>query len=473
VRRLRIALLIAMLAPAGLAFGQDNKGKSDNKDKNTYSEKAGEVFQKLATLVKEQNPNWNAALDLLNGLIPTLGPDSYDMAQALQTKAKLLLQKEEYAKAIEPMEKALQLSDAKDYFDMGDQLLLVDLLARLYSQEAQSTKDPVVQQQDLAKAVVYFKRWMKDSPKPNADSSLFYAQILVQQATVNPNKTDMALLKEAHVQVDSVLKTTLKPKENAYFLLYFILQQEGDIEKSANVLELLVKLYPTKSNYWQQLMATYNTLAGSYDKDPDKQRKYYIRAINTIERAQPYGFLKDSRNQYNLITLYMIAGQFGRSTELLYSGLKSGLIENDVQNWFRLQYAYQQANQPLQAIAALREAAQRFPKNGQIDFNIGQIYYGELDDLKNANTAFRAAIAKDNLEKPYQAYIILAYTCLELNQLDDALDAVMKAKKQKDYTEGDKKLDQMEGAIRSSIEDRDAKKKDAEKKAAEAKGTTL
>jgi hypothetical protein len=42
-----------------------------------------------------------------------------------------------------------------------------------------------------------------------------------------------------------------------------------------------------------------------------KIRRYNIRAINTIERAQALGFMKTPRDNYNLFTLYYNIGQYG------------------------------------------------------------------------------------------------------------------------------------------------------------------
>jgi uncharacterized protein HemY len=451
---------LALLAPGSLAVAQE-------KQPHSLSEKAAETFGKLQTMVREEKPNWQAALDLINGLLPQLPADSYDLTQALETKGKLLLQKEEYSKAIEPLEASLKLSDAHQYFDPPEALMVVDLLARIYAQEAVAAKTPAAQQQAFAKSVGYFKRWLKDTPKPNPDTSLVYAQVLVQYAMVDPEKVNMALIKEARAEVEKVLYSAVKPKESVYLLLQFAYQQEGDIAKSAELLELLVKQYPNKANYWQQLMASYNTLAATNEKNPTKMRQYYVRAINTIERAQPYGFLKGPKDQYNLVTLYTLAGQFGRSTELLHAGLRNGTIESDVKNWLLLMYSYQQANQELQAINAGKEAIKLFPKAAQLDFNVGQIYYG-MNDTKNANAFFRTAVKKGGLEKPYPTWMVYAYTSFELGNLEEALDAINEAGKLKEH-EKDSSWSKMKDAIEAAIKERDEKKADAEKRAAEAK----
>ena len=316
------------------------------------------------------------------------------MAEVEQTKGKILLQKEDYSGALQPLEDSVRISDAHGFFDQAQTLTLVDLIARLYSQEATAqTKNPALQQQYFAKAGLYFKRWLKETPKPSADAALFYASVLINQASTNPDKIDLPMVKEAQNQVEHALLLTNKPKESMYQLLSFALQQEGDSQKSAEVLELLVKQYPNKVNYWQQLMGTYNLLASANEKNEALQKEYYIRTINTIERAQAYGFLKSPKDQYNLVTLYSLAGQFGKSTDLLYAGLKNGTIESDVKNWLLLAYAYQQVNQELQAASALKEAIKLFPKSAQLDFQLGQIYTS-MDDTKQANAAYVAAASK-------------------------------------------------------------------------------
>jgi tetratricopeptide (TPR) repeat protein len=462
-RTLRAAIVLALLLPAGVSFAQQQQKE---RQPNNLSEKASEVFTKIGPLVQGQK--WDEALGLLNALIPQLAANSYDLAEVLQTKGKLLLQKEEYAKALEPLEKALALSDANDFFDKNASLMLVDFIAKLYAQEAVSAKDPAIQKAYFAKAVTYFKRWLKDTPKQNPDISLYFAQVLVQQATVNQEKPDINLIREARVEVDKVLKNSIKPKESAYQLLYFILQQEGQIAKSAEILELLVKQYPTKSNYWQQLMATYNTLAAmaiDTDKNPEKARQYYVRAINTIERAQAQGFLKSPKDQYNLVVIYSQAGQFGRSTELLYSGLKNGAIESDVKNWLLLSYAYLQVNQELRAIAALKEATKIFPQSGQLEFNIGQLYSG-LDKPKEANEHYRLAMTKGGGDKPFATAMFLAWTSYELGLFEDALEAIKIAEAKKTPQDKDDNLPKMKDAIQSAIREREEKKNAATNAAA-------
>jgi hypothetical protein len=202
------------------------------------------------------------------------------------------------------------------------------------------------------------------------------------------------------------------------------LQQEGNFARSAEVLELLVKQYPAKKDYWAQLVPIYLNLA--FDKDEEKGRENNIRAVITIERAQALGFMRTPKDNYTLVGLYFNVGQFGKATELLYAGLKSGAIESIQTNWELLAYSYQQVNKPFQAIDALKDASKRFPKSGQIDYQIAQIYYS-LEKPVEAYQSLVSAVAKGHLDKPYAVYNFQAYVAYELTKFDEAKIAVDKA----------------------------------------------
>src|SRR6185295_13612076 len=118
--------------------------------------------------------------------------------------------------------------------------------------------------------------------------------------------------------------------------------------------------------------------------------------IASIERAQALGFLRTPKDNYTLVGLYFNVGQFGKATELLYAGLKSGAIEPLQANWELLAYSFQQVDKPYQAIEVLKEAAKHFPKSGQLDYQVAQIYYS-LDKPKEAYASLVSATTKGHL----------------------------------------------------------------------------
>lgn len=455
-------LLVAALAcalPAGL-FAQ---GKAAPR---SISEKVGEAFQKLKPL--QESKNYDGMIALLDGLIPTVDPTSYDMALILDMKAKLYGQKEQFDRAITSWESMIQIAEPKEYFDKKMMLETRLYLAQFCYQVGVNSKVPAIQQQYVNKSADYFKRWMADTPKPPAEILMFYASILYNQAVADPKKVNMGLLKQSQKQVEDGLVGSAHPKEGLYVLLLAILQQQNDAVRSAEVLEQLVKLYPAKKDYWPSLWATYLNMANeatvSDNKNEGRARENYIRAINTMERAQAVGLMKSTKDNLTLVNLYLTAGQFGRATDLLYAGLKNGSIESDPKNWQTLGYFYQQGNEEQKAIAALTEASALFPKTGQFELQIGQIFLG-MERTKDAYAHFKVALKRGGLDKPHSVFQALAYAAFELEEFDEALSACNEAEK---FAEGkkDTQLPRLKGAIEAAIKEREYARAEAAKEAA-------
>lgn len=425
------------------------------------NEKVSEALQqKMKPLLDAKN--WEGALAVIDGILATVDGNSYDAAFISDIKGKVFLQKNDYAGAITPMETMLRIADShKNYFDKKSVLDTIYFLAQIYYQEGTASKVPAKQQQDFNKSAAYIKRWLQTAPKKNQEAALFYASILYNQAVVNPEKVDLELVKKAKAEVQEGLLSAIKPKEGFYVLLLAALQQQGDVAGSAEVLEQMVRMKPDNKTYWLQLMASYLNMGGSNEKDETKTRENIARAINTIERAQALGLMKTPKDNYNLVTMYYNAGQFGRATDLLYAGLKNGDIESDIKNWFLLAYSYQQVGQDLQAISVLKEAGKIFP-SGQIDFQIGQIYSPMENRTAEAFAAYSAAVDKGGLEKPHLAYMFLAYTAFELEKFDVALGAIAKAEATPEGPK-DGQLKRLKGAIQEAIKERDAAKAAATK----------
>jgi hypothetical protein len=148
--------------------------------------------------------------------------------------------------------------------------------------------------------------------------------------------------------------------------------------------------------------------------------------------------------------MYYSAGQFGKATDILSAGLNRGTIESTLANWELLSYSYQQIDQPLKAIEALKEAEVKVPdKAADIDFEIAKIY-AQLEDSHEAYVYSAAAAAKGGVEKGFNLYQFLAYQAYEEEKYQDALDALNKAAA---YPQGkdSKQLDSLRRIILQSL----------------------
>jgi Tfp pilus assembly protein PilF len=425
------------------------------------SDAVGDGLAKIRPLLDAKD--WAGANKVIDDLIKVAEVDSYDMDILLETRARILIQRADYAGAIEPMEGALAIAD-KHHFNTAKQSMdILNLLAQLYMQTADDSKkshDEQIAAYD--KAIGYMQRWFKLNTKPNEDITFFYAQLLYQEAVAkNPEHPDADLIKEAREQVEKVLLMTVHPKDSTYAFLLATLNQEQNFKRGSEVLELMLSRNPTSKAYWGDLVMFYMML-GQNTKDEATIRKYNIRAINTMERAQALGFMKTPKDNFNLFTLYYNSNQFGKAADLLYDGLEAGTIDPTLANWQLLASSYEQTNQEFKSIEVLKEASKRFPKNGELDFKIAQVYYGLA---KNDDSFEYAIIAMDKggLAKPLQTYEFIAYLAYELHKFDEAKVAIDKAI---DLKQG--KPDHQMSVLKNAIDDaiKEEKEKEA-KKAAE------
>lgn len=460
LRRARAASLAAAIILSATLSSAQQPGQKQH----SVSEKTQEAFGKLKPLQDTQN--YQGMLALLDSL--QLVPGSYDEALVLDMKAKIYGMTNQLSKALVPWERVVQLSDQHGYFDKKTITDVVFYLAQIYAQEGSTSKDPAVQQQALGKSLTYFKRYLDATPKPTPEALMAYASVLYYRATAGGREPDPKLLQEARAIVENGLRSSIKPKEGFYQLLLTLQQQQNDTSGSAEILELLLKQSPGKKDYWQLLMATYLQLSEK-SKDPSLSRDYLVRAIVTFERAQALGHLNTPKDSMNLVSLYLMANQFTKGTELLYTGMKTGKIESEPNNWRVLGRYYLEANLNQQAIKVLEEAAKLFPKNSEIEVQIAQIYL-QMERTKDALVHAKNAIAKGNFEttKPYTVHYMSAYAAYELGLLDESLAAINQAEKYKEAA-ADQQLPKLKAVVTDAINEREAAKSGKDKKAAPPK----
>jgi hypothetical protein len=446
------ALAVLFIQPVRLSAQDDA-----SKEAPALSDATGDGLAKIDPLIKAKD--WAGAMKVVDDLLQTATVDSYDQAFLNETEAQILTQKGDYPAAVAPLERALAIADRHHYFTSKQEMDMLYFLSQLYYQQADSAKNDKDAQVDAYnKAIGYIERWFQLTTKPAEDISLYYAQLLYAAAVArDPQHPDAALIQKARLQVEKTLRMSIHPKDSLYVFLLATLQQQNDYAQASQVLELLLSHNPNNRNYWQDLNMFYMALAQDpKDKNEDTLKKYNIRAINTIERAQALGFMKSSRDNYTLFTLYYNIGQYGMAADLLYAGLQSGGIDPDLNNWLLLAASYQQINQEFKAIEVLGEAAKRFPTNGDLEFKIAQAYQ-QLDNNDESFKHGEAALGKGHIGKPQPVYLFVAYEAYELGKFDEAKTAIAEAVRLLE-PHPDKQTLQLQQAIDDAIKERDAKK---------------
>ncbi len=448
------SILLAGLLPSA-GFAQAAAPKKE------LSDKVSSGLTKLSELMEAKN--FDAALAIINPLIPTSAPNSYDLALLSQIKAQLLLQKSDFAGAIKPLEVAYGLGQTYGYFDNRQLLELSYYLAQLYYQEGSNAKDREVQKANLDKAYGFISSYLKESETVNPEAQAFAASLLYTRAIVDPDNVDKKLLGEAQAQAQEGLYSDLKPKDNFYVLILAALQQFGKNEEAAELLELLVSQHPENKQYWQQLAASYLNLAAEAEgkSDTKRVRQWNIRTIVTIERAQELGIMNEPKDNFNLVGLYFNIERFDDAIRLLEKGLSDGSIEGSQRNWELLASSYQQVNKELKAVEVLKQASALFPEAGSLEFQIANIYYS-IDKIKEAYTHGLKAVEKGNLSNLPQVQMFVAYLAYELQDYDVALQQAEAAAGAN--SDPNSSANGLLKAIKEAIAERDASRKANESK---------
>lgn len=384
--------------------------------KKEISDKVSSELAKLKERVDAKD--YPGALKLLNGLLATAKPVSYDTAMVSQIKAQILLTEGKYTEAIPALITAQELGEKYAFFDQKAQLDQLYLLCQIHYQLAAESKDPAMQGELYSKAYSFIHKWLRATPKPTTEGQLFAASILYGHATLIPGKPNVELLRKARTEAMEGLYLTIKPVDQIYVLLLASLQQLGDIAGTAEVLELLVSRQPDNALYWQQLAGSYNALATAATEDKEI-RRLHLRTILTMQRAQGKGIMNTPKDHVNVIGMYFNLEQYGKASDLLSEGIKSGQIENTRSNWELLTLSYQQSGRDDLAVRTLEQAAELFPTEGQFELTLGQMHYG-AGQLEKSLTHLERAVTKGNLKKPGAAYLFLGYTAFELQKYEAA-----------------------------------------------------
>jgi hypothetical protein len=429
--RLPLGLLLAVLSLTGIATPL----RSQQPPEPQISEAVAAEFGQLRTLTDAKS--YAPALALIDRLLASVGPDSYDRILLSQIKAQVLLTQGAYSAAIAPLEDALRLGDFPGYLTDTARTDTLFLLAQLHQQQAGETKaDLPAQRAALGRATDYLRRWQARIQKPTTDGQLFAASLLYQQATLDPDRADPALLAEARRAAETGLTLQIKPPASLYVLILATHQQRHDHARAAELLELLVAQHPDNTGYWQQLVSTYLSLAAAAAPSEREVTRHNLRAILAIERAQARGHLSTPRDQFNLVALYLGIRQFAPAITLLEKGLATGTLENTRRNWELLISALQQSSRDPDALAAVENAIAALPADGQFEFTLAQLHY-TAGRLAEARRHLERAVKKGGLEKPGQTHLFLAYTCYELKDYPAAADAAQAATAHDDVKKDD------------------------------------
>ncbi len=333
--------------------------------------------------------SYQSALHNLQQILGEVEQGSYEQATVLRSLSSVYALQGQYPKAAEILKKCLAL---KMLPEQQEQQAILNL-GQLYMATEQ-----------YALAVKTLKPWLAKNPKPEAELSALLANAYAQ----------LKQYRQALPHIKNAIASSKKPVESWYQLnlaLYYELNEYGS---AATLLNQLLKRYPDKKEYWEQLASVY------------QQLKQYKKAASVQHLAYKKGLLRSEKEILALTNLFLYIGSPYKGAKLLYDSLAAKAVRSTSSNWETLATAWQQAKEFNKAVAAL-ETASSLNDKGSLYQQLGQIFV-EQEQWKKAADALNKAINKGGLKNPGAAYLLLGMSYYELNNLKQARAAFSQAR---------------------------------------------
>jgi len=379
--------------------------------------------------------DWDKSLAVLDSILTKADPESYDAAYVHRVEGTIYLQgKNNQILGLQHLEQALAIDDRKHYFNKKDVQEIIYSISQTAYGEAVQAKDLNIKARLFTKALQAVDRWIEHADLRSLNQDNFYYIAVVyftfgQGTELGPDyHPDRAMMEKTMTWIDRGLQSVAKPHDTFYQLKIAGLYQLGRLGEMADYIELQVKQKPDNKGNWQELASIYQQLASSAEekKDAAAAFSYYIRVILTFERAQKLGFMNTPRDNFNLVSFYSNINQFSYACERLDAGLKDNTIESTPENWAILGGWYQLIHRDDKAVHTFITAAELFPTNAEIEYQLAQVYLGIPDEAK-AFEHIKACIAKGGTAKPHVAWLFYSYTAMDLQKYDEALKAAREA----------------------------------------------
>jgi Tfp pilus assembly protein PilF len=420
--------------------------KSSDQPRKEVTESTAAGFTKLQPLVAAKD--YDAALELIEGLREQAAPESFDTYLLAQIQAQIHLTENRLAAALEPLETALGLATTNaNFYETSAHLEQLYLLAQIHYQVAADHSDAEAQRAGYQRSLERIERWLELSPVPGHDQRLFAASLLYTLGTRDPEHPDHALLERALAQAQEAALALPRPSPQVRLVKVACYLQLGRHAQAAEILEIVAAANPASPGSWSQLQSLYLSLAAQ-EKDPLRAEAYHLRALHALERAQAHGLLGSPKDHYTRVAILFNLGQHRRAADKLEHGLGDGSLENTLRNWELLASAYLQSAETDRALETYARAVTRFPESADLDFAFAQTLHA-AGRTEQAYQRARSAIAKPGLARPGQSRLYLAYLAYELRLYEQAAVWVQQARESADVDP--RALDPLSRAIAEAL----------------------
>lgn len=361
--------------------------KSDDKyllTEKTY--KALSVAQEL--MAEDKNTQ---AEKQLNKLLSEVTAGSYEQAVVQQTLGYLYSSKENYKKASQLFQQALDSKTLPDkvsrdlQYNLG-QLLLAD--------------------DQYKKGVQILEQWLQNEAQPPTS-----ARVLLASAYYRLQSYTKTI---EHISI--AIKKDKSAKEAWYQILLSAHLELKQYKSAIKVLETLVSTYPYNKTYWSQLASLYL----QQDKD------FTALAVKMLAQRLELG---DSKTLINLADMYRYLRVPYKSGKLLESALDAGVIDANYDNLNKLADSWLAAKENVKAVEVLKQLT-ALDSSGESDLKQGRVLFG-MEKWQQAEQSLSKAEEKLSGKKVGMTALLIGMTQFHQNHLQQAKKNFIKATKYK------------------------------------------
>jgi len=308
--------------------------------------------------------------------------NEYEKASIWMTYAYLYAEQENYNGAIESFQNAINLSRPLEGIGLpaGQVLSTKYNLGQLYM--------VVERYQD---AIRILEEWRTEVETVNAGALVLLANAYFQTEQYT----------RAIPLVIEAIDLEPEPREPWYQLLLAGYLELEDYPNGADLLEIMVDLFPTKKTYFLQLAALY----GELGKDKE--------SFSVLVMADKQGFLTEQSELVRLARMYMFHETPIKAAEVMERGFASGVIERNPENLETLANSYFNSREFNKAIPPLEQAA-KMSDEGKLSYRLGQAYLQE-EQWAEAEVALAQALDKKGIKDDDEGMIwmLMGITQLE------------------------------------------------------------
>jgi len=376
IRKFATAALavIVITAVAIPAEAQRKRDKDEKVEGRAMSSKIGEKVLAAQEFLQAEPPQYAEAMTILNEVLSREGLSPFEKAISHQLRGSARYGTNNMRGTIADWQAAI---------DTG--VFTPDEVAGLTLNIGQLW----IAENEYRKGAILLENWLKGGGKGNESIHMMIAVAWSQEDE----------FRKALPHAEAGFRMA-NPKQKKHFdLLNFLYNTLKMYGKQAALLEQQVSIWPDDKQIWGSI--------ASLKAQANKSKEAF--EINKIMYLN--GMLTSENELVQLTQYYSFYEVPYRGAKILEREMNAGRVSKSKKNLELLSNMWRQAREYDKAIPVLTQAAS-VASNGRLYEQLGEAYFAETR-YKEAEDAFRKALAKGGLKKPGNVYVLIANSLYE------------------------------------------------------------